>query len=350
MKKYFVSIIWGYSEHMFGFAPEENYHLHILKIAKELGFKPVAIIKDSNKAIEKDPNFDKNILVIYYKNFFQFLFLIIKFSLKNSVFYVNSYEWQSFVVPFISRKTIFMAHTQPKRKDYKKQLIQNFIYKLFKKIRLNNEEEKEFLLEQGICDSKLKVVPLIVSQKVFFNIQDEERKDLVYFGNITEKKNLITILKAFELVKEVKPEININLIGNMWDSNVSTFVENSKYKDNIILQGFLPNDILVKKLNENLIYLNSSFDEGQCVAVYDAALCGLNLCLPKIMSFVGVFKDSALFHDIYDYKKLAENILKYLNNEELRNVHKNRNFEMIKKDYSIESVEVKLKDLILSVK
>jgi glycosyltransferase involved in cell wall biosynthesis len=190
----------------------------------------------------------------------------------------------------------------------------------------------------------------VVSQKVFYKIDNLERKDLVYFGNITEKKNLLTILKAFELVKDQKKDIKINIIGNMWDRNVIEYIEKSMYKDSIIVHGFLPDDILVQKMNENLIYLNSSFDEGQCVAVYDAALCGLNLCLPKIMSFVGVFKDSALFHDVSDFKKLSENILYYLDREELRIEHVKRNIEMIIKDYSIETVEAKLKDLILSVK
>ena len=44
-KKYLVSIIWGYSKRMYDFAIEENYHLHVLNIAKELGYVPVVIIK-----------------------------------------------------------------------------------------------------------------------------------------------------------------------------------------------------------------------------------------------------------------------------------------------------------------
>ena len=79
-----VSIIWGYHTHMYNFAPEENYHLHFLKVAKESGFIPYAIVKGSKKNMESDPNFDKDIEVIDYKNIFQFLFLIIKFSFQNT--------------------------------------------------------------------------------------------------------------------------------------------------------------------------------------------------------------------------------------------------------------------------
>ena len=160
-----------------------------------------------------------------------------------------------------------MAHTQPKRQNEIKQKIQNFVYKFFTFIRLNNEEEKRFLLTQGIQEDKLQVIPLIVSKNVFYRIENTKRKDLVYFGNITEKKNLMTILKAFELVKEKYPEIKLNIIGNIWDTKITEYANNSMYKNDIIFHGFLPNNILVEKLNNTLIYLNSSFDEGQCVAV-----------------------------------------------------------------------------------
>jgi len=351
MSNKFVSIIWGYSTHMYGFAPEENYHLHALKIAKELGFEPWAIVKGSKENMEKDPNFDKEIRVINYNNFFQFIFYVLKFSFQNSLFYVNSYEWQSFIIPFLTRRTIFMAHTQPKRKTKAKQIFQNFIYIFFKAIRLNNETERDFLIKEKINPKKLFVVPLVVSNNIFklTNSEISNRKDLVYFGNITAKKNVLTILRAFEKVKETLPEIKINLIGNMWDENIKDFISKSKFKESILTYGFLPNEELVPELNKNLIYLNSSLDEGQCVAVYDAALSGCALCLPKIMSFVGVFKDSALFHDIYDHEALAQNILYYIEHPEIIKKHNEENIKMITENYSIECVETKMKELFLKI-
>ncbi len=199
MKNKFVSIIWGYSTHMYGFAPEENYHLHALKVAKELGFEPWVIVKGSKENMERDSHFDKEIRVIDYKNFFQFIFYVLKFSFQNSLFYVNSYEWQSFIVPFVARRTIFMAHTQPKRKTRAKQIFQNFIYSFFKAIRLNNDTERDFLIKENISPEKLFVVPLVVSNNIFklTNPEINNRKDLVYFGNITAKKKCSDYFKGF---------------------------------------------------------------------------------------------------------------------------------------------------------
>jgi glycosyltransferase involved in cell wall biosynthesis len=351
MKKNFISIIWGYSTHFYGFSPEENYHLHTLKVAKELGFEPFIIVVDSKEKILQDPNFDNSFNVLEYKNILNFLYVLIKFSLQNSIFYVNSYEWQSFIVPFLARRTIFMAHTQPKRKTWLKQKIQNFVYKFFTAIRLNNETERDFLIKEKINPKKLFVIPLIVSNNIFklTNPETNNRKDLVYFGNITAKKNVLTILKAFEKVKETLPEIKMNLIGNMWDDQVRYFISKSKFKESILVYGFLPNEKLGPALNKNLIYLNSSLDEGQCVAVYDAALSGCALCLPKIMSFVGVFKDSALFHNVYDHEELARNILYYIEHPEIIKRHTAENIKMISENYSIECVENKMKELFLKI-
>lgn len=345
-----VSIIWGYHTHMYNFAPEENYHLHLLKVSKELGFEPWVIVKGSKERLEKDPNFDTDIRVIDYKNIFQYFFLVVWFSLQNSLFYVNSYEWQSFLVPFLSRRTIFMAHTQPKRQTASKQKIQNFVYRFFTAIRLNNDTEKNFLLKEKTSPEKLFVIPLVVSQNVFrLTNTDSPREDLVYFGNVTEKKNLPTILKAFELVKAERPGLTLNIIGKIHNDSINTAIDNSIFKKDIVRHGFLPNDVLVEKMNENAIYLNSSLDEGQCVAAYDAALCGCVLCLPNIMSFVGVFKECALFHDIYDHKKMAENILFYLNNPDIVKKYRENCIEMIKQNYSINTIEDKLKKLLLQL-
>ena len=316
-KQIFVSIIWGYPAHFPKLVLEENCLLHVLNVALEQDMEVYIIGKNNKKIIESDPNLDPRIKVIDYKNFFNYLFQIIKFSLKNSIFYVNSYEWQSFIVPFLARRTIFMAHTEPKRRSKIKQIVQNFVYKLFTIIRLNNQEEKDFQLEQGTPEKKLMIVPLVIAENVFKLEDMGERTDLVCFGNVTPKKDLITAINAFEIVKEYKPEIKIHIVGKVLDENFKRKVSESKYKNDIIFHGFMENDKVSKELNKHIIYINSSLDEGQCVAVYDAALCGCVLCLPKIMSFTGVFKDFALFHDTHDHQQLAKNIIYYLEHPDI---------------------------------
>ncbi len=346
-ERYFVSIIWGYSARMYDFSIEENYHLHVLNIAKELGCVPVVIIKQNKGDIENDPKFDKTIKVVNYKNIFNYFFQIIKYSSKGAVFYVNSVEPQSLIVPFLAKKTIFMGHTHPIRQNKIKQKIFNFSMRFFSKIRLNNKEEKNFLLEQNLKEDKLFVLPLVVSNKIYSFTNDYlNRRDLVCFGNITITKNLPTIIKAFELVLKKITNIKLHFVGSVLEDNIKNLVKEKKISDNIIFHGFKSPKEANILLNNFLINLNSSFLEGQCVAVYNAVLAGCALCLPNIMSFRGVFQDKAMFHSREDYKKLAENIIFYLENPEIRIKHNNLCREMIINNYNYNIISEKLKKML----
>ncbi len=342
--KKFVSIIWVYSKEMHGLSMEENYHLHILKIAKDNGYSPYVIIRSGKEFMMADPNFDKSIMMIDYGNIFYYICNIIRFSVQKSVFYVNSYELQSFIVPFLARRTIFMGHNQTKRGSERKQKIQNFVFKFFTLIRLNNEKEKEYLISQGTDVNKLFVIPLIVSQKIFKLTENQnERKDIVYLGNITQKKNLKTILEALNEVRKTKSGIQLHIIGKVIDETVITKTKELGLENNVIFHGYMVQDKkMTDLLNSILISVNSSTDEGQCVSVFDTALCGCVQCLPKIMSFEGVFKDKALFHDVFDHEQLAKNILLYLDNPDMMGEHRKKCIEMIQKDYSKEAVERKM--------
>ena len=64
--KIFVSIIWGYKKYFYNFAIEEHYHMHVLKIAKDLRYKVVVLIMSEPSIIENDPLFDKETKIIYY--------------------------------------------------------------------------------------------------------------------------------------------------------------------------------------------------------------------------------------------------------------------------------------------
>lgn len=340
----FVSIIWGYPRYFHNFAKEEHYHQHALSVAKEMGYQPVVIIQNEPGIIENDPLFIPGTKVIYYKNILQYLFHIISYSFRGAVFYVNSVTIPSLVVPLFARHAVFMGHTHPERQSKLKQWLFDTSMHLFARVRLNNNEEKDFLLERHVPAFKLFIVPLSLSFEKY-KVLDENanRKDLVYFGNITAKKNLTTIIRACNLVAERYPGTTLHLVGREYDP-----IEDSSIspKLSVVRHGFIEKAEDVNKLlNQYVIYLNSSFDEGMCVAVYNAALAGCALCLPNIMSFKGVFKDKALFHDVTDHEKLAENIIWYLEHPTGAHEHNAACRTMIHKDFSYRTVSADMKKL-----
>lgn len=370
--KYFINFIQDYFKSLHGFSLVENYHLHTFLVAKEAGYNNlVTIIKGGEDILRADPNikvlqekYNINLKVIPYKNIFNFVYQILKYSLKfsRSTFYTNGhnlYMYSCLILPKVFSfglvKNIFMAHTQPLRgglgKAKLKQFIQDkIIFRFFvDRIRLNNLTEEKFLISRGVKKEKLFVVPLVVDDKLFSKIRNtKDRKDLLYFGQLTKKKNVTNILRAFKLVieQEKYESLKLHIIGKVGeDYNLEKDIKDLNLENNIIKYGFVPLEELNKKLNKTLIYLNDSEDEGQCVAVFEAALTGNGLCLPDIMSFREVFQDFAKIHKQGNVQNLADNIIDYIENPKKIESDNEKAVQMIKENYNEKIVAEKMKKL-----
>ena len=368
--KYFINFIQGYFKSLHDFSKDENPYLHPFQIACNLNYKCIAIVNQGYDILKTDPHLEKHIEVIEFKNYFQYILLLFRFGFRSifykTIFYTNGHTSWQYITIIIAKifsfgriKNIFMAHTQPKRgglgNSNLKQFIQNkILFNFFvDRVRLNNITEKNFLLIQGVKENKLFIVPLVVDNHIFNKINDyEDRQDLLYFGQLSKKKNINTILKATKILKERNREyknIKLNIIGKIAeDYDINRDILDLDLKENIIIHGFMKQGPELNNLmNKFLISINSSKDEGQCLTVFESAMSGCSLCLPNIMSFVDVFKNKALFHYIHDAEKLSENILFYLENKNLSKEYNEKCIEMIKKDYNVDIIKEKMRELFI---
>lgn len=313
----FVDIIWGYHEQLAKLSPVENYHMQALEVANSLGYDLDILLINSAANIKNDPNFANRANICHYESIFKYIFFL--FRNRKSLIYANTYTWQSFLAPFICRRVIFMGHDSVVRKNWKKQLIQDFVFRFFYKIRVISEGEKIFLEKRGIKSKKIFVIPLAIDVNNFYFSDKVARNNLVFLGNVTPDKNIKDILLALNEVVKMFPNLKLEIFGEIRDANFYSIVDSLGLKNNIIIHGFVPHSSLAPYLRKTLIYVNSSISEGQCLAAYEAVLAGNALCLPNTISFTDVFKDSALFHNLYDSSQLAKNIIKYLTDINLIN-------------------------------
>ena len=310
--KYFVSFINGYFPALHSFSVSQNYYLYPLLLALELGYKPIAIVQGGVNVLRSDPHFDSRITVIEYKNFFQYSYLIARYSFLRAIFYINTHSLPSYfslvLTKLLACPSIFMGHIQPKRTTKLRQIIFNWVLFFVDRVRLNNESEKKFLSDCGIDRKKLYVVPIAINGSVFYknNFDYSSRKDVVYYGNTTNQKGLPTIFEAVAIIKKEIPDIKLHIVGSRGDYNPEEGIQRYNLKDNVVLHGAFSHGVeLNNLLNRFSVFVISTKGEGQCLAVYESALAGNALCLPKIMSFEDVFKDKALFHDLGDADGLA---------------------------------------------
>lgn len=352
-KKYFVNFIIGYFPALHNFAPYQNYYLYPSLLAEEMGYQSVIIIKSGDEFLESDPNRTPGIQVIVYKNVFQFLSLLVKYVSLRSVFYVNNHSSLSYGMLVFTKmffcKNIFMGHIQPKRTSRIRQFIFDLALFFTTRIRLNNDEEKKFLVKRGFQAKKLFVVPIALNDKVFFqsNFDYSKRNDVLYYGNMTKQKGLPTIFEAFHLLKQKLPESKLHLVGSYGDYDPAADIERFGLSSSVIFHGAQKHGQKLRDiLNQTRVFVISTKAEGQCMAVYEAALTGNALCLPQIISFRSSFKDKALFHELGDAKKLSENMYTYLIDTEKIKRDTELCQKMIHSDYREDAVKESFQKLL----
>lgn len=340
MSKKFIFIVWNYTHHGLLLDYKENYFLTSLDWAVKAGLDVYLLIKSGREYFEQDYRFNNRVNIVDYKNFFYFLFSIIKFSFLKATFYINGCIPPFFVIPFIARRTVFMAHCSPVRRSRLKQFAQNFLYMYFKRIRAVNYAEKQFLIKQGVPADKIFIIPLPISDIFIKRVSSSDRTDLVYFGQVTPIKDVPTILRALNEVIKFYPKIKLFVLGDIIDPLFTPTIKQLGLESRVVVLGFSKQDnSLSEFLNCRLVAVNSSLSEGQCLSVYGAAMCGCLLCLPDIMSFNVQFKKFALFHELGNYQKLADNIRACLENRNFFESYNNECRKMIRSFCDFSSIE-----------
>jgi len=211
------------------------------------------------------------------------------------------------------------------------------------------EPEKIDVIYLGIGPEfkpKLKNGPKLKEVKNKYGLPDNF---ILYFGTIEPRKNLISIIKAFEALKEQSvspnPEISwkgfegvvISPVGEKKEDvladlklviagtkgwlhrDVFEKAENSKYKQDIIFTGFVKNEDKPYLYNLADVFVYPSFFEGFGFPPLEAMACGVPTIVSNVSSLPEVVGSGAIMIDPYNINEIAFAIRKVLEDKDLRN-------------------------------
>lgn len=160
---------------------------------------------------------------------------------------------------------------------------------------------------------------------------------LLYVSTLHPRKNVDTIIKSFNLLKQHKEYNNLKLVlaGNKgWQcDDVFNLIENSDYKDDIIITGYITDEekkVLYKNSN---VFLYPSLYEGFGLPILEAMSEGNIVITTNCSSLPEVGGDAALYlNSPKDEKELSKLIIYALNlTEDERNKIINKGYEQVKK-------------------
>ena len=147
-------------------------------------------------------------------------------------------------------------------------------------------------------------------------------KFILYSGNVEPKKNILNLLHAFELLKNVAFEHRLVLTGKRtWKSKrVWRYIEEGFSAGQIILTGYISREELPFVYKSADVFVSVSLCEGFGFPALEAMACGT----PVVASCVGILKevDKQAYTpaDPKNPSQIAESIHRVITNRKLRDL------------------------------
>jgi len=145
--------------------------------------------------------------------------------------------------------------------------------------------------------------PKLAKLKEKYNLPE---KFILYFGTIEPRKNLIGLIKAFELLR-AKLDLKLVIAGAKgWlEQDIFRVARESKYRNDISFTGFVEEIDKPALYNSAELFVYPSFFEGFGFPPLEAMACGLPTIVSHTSSLPEVVGQGALMIDPYNIDELA---------------------------------------------
>ena len=173
------------------------------------------------------------------------------------------------------------------------------------------------------CGSSSIFLPIDEQEKLQVKQQLTQGHDyFVYVGALHKRKNLSTLLKAFDKFRDLcDKEFKLLIIGRKaWqtDEMMQTY-EAMKHKDDVIFTGRISDELLVKYLGAAYALSYISYFEGFGLPVLEAMYCDVPVITSDRTSLPEVAGNAGLIVDPFRVEDIAHVMKQLAENEELRN-------------------------------
>ena len=184
------------------------------------------------------------------------------------------------------------------------------------------------VIYSGISE-KFKEAKASLSIKAKYGLPDNF---VLYFGTLEPRKNLIGLIKAFELLRQ-KHSIKLVIAGSKgWlFKDIFQQAKKSKFKDDIIFTGFVEEQDKPDLYNLSSLFIYPSFFEGFGFPPLEAMACGIPTIVSHSSSLPEIVADGAIMIDPYNIDEMAWAMDTALTDKKVREHLKQKGIEQAKK-------------------
>jgi glycosyltransferase involved in cell wall biosynthesis len=187
----------------------------------------------------------------------------------------------------------------------------------------------------GVSKDKISVIHIGISD--FWSVQKDIisphcRPYILYVGNVKPHKNLSTLIRAFELIKD-RNAIDLVIVGKkegfiIKDKLVESLAK--KFEDRICFTGIVDDHELIKYYTCARVLVLPSLYEGFGLPPLEAMACGCPVVVSNLASLPEVCGDAAVYFDPYSPGDIAEKIDIVINDCDVREKMRQRGLEQAK--------------------
>jgi glycosyltransferase involved in cell wall biosynthesis len=210
----------------------------------------------------------------------------------------------------------------------------------------------------SVPDSKIKVVhegygdyniqyPCLAGRQAISNIQKNTKypaspaggqipntKYLLFVGRLEERKNICGIIEAFEILKEKYNLLHKLVLAGKFgygEESIKYKLVSSKYKEDIILTGYVSDEEKFELMKEADVFLFPTFYEGFGLPILEAQSVGTPVVTSDVSSMPEIAGDSAVLVDPKDTNAIAEAVHKLISEESYKNDIIEKGLENVKR-------------------
>lgn len=209
---------------------------------------------------------------------------------------------------------------------YRTKLANPISSKLANKIiTVSYNSKKDIMKFLGVRDEKIEVIYNGIDRSLF-NIKNNSKSDkfpdefILYAGTLDHPgKNAFSVLKAFEILKKEGYNHKLVLAGmpGKGFEILEQEVEKSKYKNDIIITGYVTDDELIELYNSCDVFCFVSLYEGFGIPPLEALACGSEVIVSNNSSLPEVVGNLAYKVEPTDEIEIKNKIVSILNGDKL---------------------------------
>ncbi len=192
-------------------------------------------------------------------------------------------------------------------------------------------ENKIKIIKEGVEDS-FKVIGNSDYLQTVITKYKLKKPFFFYAGSLSPRKNMLNVLKAFNLIKDEIPHNIYYTGGYSWrDNEVLQYIADNGLGKRVIKLGYVSDKELVALYNLADCYLYPSLYEGFGLPMLEAQACGCPVITSTVSSCPEVAVDAALLVNPYDVNQIANAMLSIAKDTKLQKQLKEKGFKNIQK-------------------